>query len=280
MARARNIKPGMYKNEDLAECSIWARYIFPGIWMMADREGRLEDRPKRIKAELLPYDDGDVDSLLDELQRFGFILRYEVNGQRFIQVLKFSEHQTPHVREQASTLPAPPCTVQSTTKVVPDIDLDDGDTSPRSPDSLIPSSLIPDTGLEDIAPQAAEAPKPKRSRKAPATPMPEDFCISDGVRRWAEKNGIQHLQRHFDSFVLKVQAKGYVYADWDAALRNAIVDDWAKIGQQARASPPVPTKKFDPVAHVNRNRTQHHAASDSNVIDGAIFEVVPAGTGP
>ncbi|MCX8018393.1 MAG: hypothetical protein N2690_10910, partial [Rhodocyclaceae bacterium] len=59
--RARNIKPGFYKNEDLAECSVWARLIFPGLWMMADRDGRLEDRPKRIKAELLPFDAVDVD---------------------------------------------------------------------------------------------------------------------------------------------------------------------------------------------------------------------------
>src|SRR6185369_15871620 len=29
MARARNIKPGLYKNEDLAECSLAARLLFP-----------------------------------------------------------------------------------------------------------------------------------------------------------------------------------------------------------------------------------------------------------
>ena len=74
MARARNIKPGFYKNEDLAECSPWARLIFPGLWMLADREGRMEDRPKRIKGELLPYDSIDVDPLLEELARWGFIL--------------------------------------------------------------------------------------------------------------------------------------------------------------------------------------------------------------
>lgn len=43
---------------------------------MADRDGRLEDRPKRIRAEVLPYDDGNVDSLLSELHQAGFILRY------------------------------------------------------------------------------------------------------------------------------------------------------------------------------------------------------------
>lgn len=145
MARARNIKPGLYKNEDLAECSVWARFIFPGLWMLADREGRLEDRPKRIKGELLPYDSVEVDPLLGELARYGFILRYEVGGQRFIQICKFLEHQTPHVREQASTIPAPPDATQSTAKVVPNTDLGNDLASPRSPDSLNPDSLIPDS---------------------------------------------------------------------------------------------------------------------------------------
>jgi len=107
MSRSRNIKPGFYKNEDLAECSIWARYIFPGLWMLADREGRLEDRPKRIKGELLPFDSVEVEPLLDELKARGFILRYEVEGQRFIQILAFAKHQNPHHREPPSIIPPP-----------------------------------------------------------------------------------------------------------------------------------------------------------------------------
>jgi hypothetical protein len=102
------LKPGLYKNEDLAECSVWARYIFPGLWTMADREGRLEDRPKRIKGELLPYDSIEVEPLLVELQQHHFIARYEQGGMRILQVLKFSKHQNPHKREQASKLPAMP----------------------------------------------------------------------------------------------------------------------------------------------------------------------------
>ena len=66
--RTRDIKPGFYFNEDLAECSCWARLIFPGLWMLADREGRLEYRPKRIKAQLLPYDGEDMAVLIGELE--------------------------------------------------------------------------------------------------------------------------------------------------------------------------------------------------------------------
>lgn len=107
MARARNIKPGFYANEDLAECSIWARFIFPGLWMMADREGRLEYRPKKIKGELLRFDSQEAEPLLEELQRFGFILMYEVEGRKFIQILQFMKHQNPHHREAESEIPPP-----------------------------------------------------------------------------------------------------------------------------------------------------------------------------
>lgn len=107
MARARNIKPGFYKNADLAECSYAARLVFPGLWMLADRCGRLLDRPKQIKGELLPYDSENMDALLEELARCKFILRYVIEDKRYIQILNFEKHQYPHIKEAPSTIPAP-----------------------------------------------------------------------------------------------------------------------------------------------------------------------------
>jgi hypothetical protein len=108
VARARNIKPGFYHNDTLAECSVWARLIFPGLWMMADRQGRLEDRPARIKAALLPYDAQNVDKLLTELHNHGFICRYSIGASKYIQIINFDKHQNPHCKEPVSTIPAPP----------------------------------------------------------------------------------------------------------------------------------------------------------------------------
>lgn len=107
MARARNIKPGFFTNDELAECSPYARLLFAGLWTIADREGRVEDRPKKIKALVLPFDDVDCNELLQQLNEHGFILRYEVNGESYIQVEKWSKHQNPHVKESASEIPAP-----------------------------------------------------------------------------------------------------------------------------------------------------------------------------
>lgn len=108
MARARTLKPNFFASEQLAACSHLARLLFAGLWCIADREGKLLDRPTRIKAELFPYEPvPDVESQLAELAREGLILRYVVGAQRLIKVLEFVRHQNPHPRETPSELPEP-----------------------------------------------------------------------------------------------------------------------------------------------------------------------------
>ncbi|MNZ30163.1 hypothetical protein D3C78_474230 [compost metagenome] len=106
MARARNIKPGFFQNEDLVELDFATRLLFIGLWTEADRAGRLEDRPKRLKMALFPADNLDVDAMLDALEGFGFIRRYVVGEQRLIQVVSWAKHQNPHHTEKGSVLPA------------------------------------------------------------------------------------------------------------------------------------------------------------------------------
>jgi len=113
MARSRNIKPGFFLNDELAECDPLARLLFAGLWCIADREGRLEDRPKRIKAEVLPYDDCDIDQLLNQLAEHGFIIRYEIAGSQYIQIVNFLKHQNPHYKESESIIPPPPGWIDS-----------------------------------------------------------------------------------------------------------------------------------------------------------------------
>ena len=67
----------------------------------------MEDRPKRIKMNLFPADRVDVEKGLAELAKHGFITRYVVDGERFIEVPNFVKHQNPHIREAESTIPAP-----------------------------------------------------------------------------------------------------------------------------------------------------------------------------
>lgn len=105
MARSRNIKPGFFTNDELAECSPLARILFAGLWTIADKEGRLDDRPKKIKALVLPFDNVDCEDCLKQLHDRKFINRYTVNGEGYIQISNWRKHQNPHCKEAASEIP-------------------------------------------------------------------------------------------------------------------------------------------------------------------------------
>jgi len=106
--RARLIKPGFFQSERLAAVSLAARLLFAGLWCMADREGKLEDRPAKIRANIFPYDNNiDCNVLLDELYVAGRIVRYSANGMALIKIPAFTKHQSPHIKEAPSDLPDP-----------------------------------------------------------------------------------------------------------------------------------------------------------------------------
>lgn len=106
MARIRTIKPAFFLNETVAGLPFQWRLLFVGLWTQADREGRLEDRPARLKASLFPYDDLDVNDGLESLHRVGLITRYERGEVRVISIPTWLKHQQPHIREPLSDLPS------------------------------------------------------------------------------------------------------------------------------------------------------------------------------
>lgn len=106
MARARNIKPSLFKNEVLGVEDPLLTILFTSLWCLADKRGRLEDRPLRIKAETFPYREGiDINGYLTELSRLEFIQRYVTDGIAVIQIINFEKHQNPHHTEKESELP-------------------------------------------------------------------------------------------------------------------------------------------------------------------------------
>lgn len=219
MARSRNIKPSIMDNEELAELEPITRLLFIYLWMLADREGRLEDRPKRIAAQALAYDrTADVGAMLDRLQALGFITRYTANGIACIQITGFSKHQTPHGTEKDSALPdvngATTIHVRGkngyTTGEVQVVNsaltVKKQSVNTLNPDSgyLIPDSLIPDSLGESAPakrtpPTKPVIPKPddvseqtwadwlklRKSKKAPVT-----LTVVDGAKGEADKAGM------------------------------------------------------------------------------------------
>ncbi|WP_225773280.1 hypothetical protein [Pseudomonas sp. Marseille-Q5115] len=174
MARARNIKPALFTNEILGVGHPLCTLLFQGLWLLADREGRLEDRPLRIKAEIFPYREADVDAMLHWLAHKGFIVRYTASGKAFIEVVNFTKHQNPHKNEKESEIPSVSegCITSDFLGTRSEfIGSAPADSLSSDSDLLIPDVLIPDTHTLPVAENPAPAPsnvqvlKPKPKQK-------------------------------------------------------------------------------------------------------------------
>jgi hypothetical protein len=179
MARARNIKPSFFTNELLGVADPMVSLTFVGLWCLADKVGVLEDRPLRIKAELFPYRDGlDINGYLTELARLGFIVRYVNEQRRFIQVLNFRKHQSPHNTEKGKGYPfhtdPKSLILNHNGEGTVSQPLSNGVvTQAERPDSLIPDSLIPDSGFTDsLIPDTGFTDSRPTSPDVPAPPSP------------------------------------------------------------------------------------------------------------
>lgn len=247
MARARNIKPALFKNEVLGTADPIHTLLFEGLWLLADREGRLEDRPLRIKGEIFPYRDGiDVDGSLTWLHDNGFIVRYSTEAGRFIAILQFVKHQNPHKNEPESDIPAPTLrkshrrSVPSTSEKNQSTPEKIG-TAPADSLLLIPDSpnLIPDSGKEE---RAAEPPPPAKSPSRfvpPTVDQVADYC--------RERSSSIDPQQFVDFYVSKGWRVGsQPMRDWKACVRTWETRD-RNGGGRSRDSPPVRRSKADAI---------------------------------
>ena len=126
MARIRTIKPEFWANEKVMQCSRGSRLLFIGLWNFADDAGRLRDSAKSIRAQIFPGDD-DINSeivrgMLDELSTNGLVLKYEVDGEAYIEITGWNHqridrpHPPKHPAPDSSNVrrPFPPDLILST----------------------------------------------------------------------------------------------------------------------------------------------------------------------
>lgn len=156
--RARNLKPGFFHNEQLAGVSHTARLLFAGLSLVADREGRFEYRPNKIRLQVFPGDDPvlvDIETRFNELAQQELIEFYDgPNGRCYGWIPTFTKHQTPHHRESPSVLPPPPRLNGHDDKSLGRVGASPG---LAPPESLNPESLNPES-REEAAANAAVSP--------------------------------------------------------------------------------------------------------------------------
>jgi hypothetical protein len=239
--RARNIKPGFFTNELLGTYDPIVSLLFAGLWCLADKDGRLEDRPLRIKAELFPYRDSlDVNGYLTVLERDGFITRYEVGGKGYIQVEAFERHQSPHHTEKARGYPANPESLQGSGCKEALAPLSNREKKvPTRSDSLIhgfTDSLIQEHPAANApGPVGKKAPKAAQPSTLPnwiASLVNEDAIPSDDpIVREMDAAGIpvDFQALYWQTFKADMTERGKRQKDWRAHFRNAVRRNWYKL---------------------------------------------------
>jgi len=212
--RCRGIKPSFFTNEQLSEIPFEGRLLFIGLWCLADKRGRLEDRPKRIKVEIFPYDDVDCDNFLGYLDRRGFIKRYSVGDDKYIQIINFEKHQHPHHTEKDSVIP---CFNGEITVMAPDAHRDDPSvicnllTDRCYLETVIPP-IVPQRGRREVAPinplvkeifdawnvmaKQHGLPTAKPESKAYAKNLKKALKDPDFIEHWREAIGKVHWSPH------------------------------------------------------------------------------------
>jgi hypothetical protein len=117
--RIRTYKPEFFTDPDVCDLSFAARIALLGLISVADREGRLLDRPRHLKKLIFPDQAVDIDALLSELDAPHFIVRYVVGGTKLMLVRTFKKNQRVHPREPESVLPGPKEPRQGSASAVP-----------------------------------------------------------------------------------------------------------------------------------------------------------------
>jgi hypothetical protein len=94
VARIRTIKPELWSSEKFGECSARARLVFVASLNFADDEGNLDRSAKQLRAQTMPYDNGDdAEGLVTELLKAGLFIEYEVQGKFYLHIKNFQLHQ-------------------------------------------------------------------------------------------------------------------------------------------------------------------------------------------
>lgn len=224
MARSRNIKPGFFLNDTLADIHPLGRLLFIGLWTIADFKGCLPYAPRRIKAQVLPYDECDVAALMINLEKARFIRRYVNNGQTYIKITNFESHQNPHKNEREAGSDIPD--IDEKSNEINELTQDGTKTekigsAPADSLLLIPDSLplIPDSSK-------AQAPKQKASKRCPA-----DFVVTRDMVDWASGNGIT-VDLNAETEKFRDHEYKAAKTDWLACWRT-----WMRNAQQYKREP-------------------------------------------
>lgn len=228
MARIRTIKPEFFTSEDIVSLSPLARLLYIATWCEADKEGRLQWKPRTMKLRYFPADDCDINALAAELVEAGLVVPY---GEDLAFIPGFARHQHINPRETASVLPEPDASARVVTR---------RDASARDSDAQGGREGKGREGKEyDASPDAI----PLRAKTITlaaylskcAETDTDAIPADDPIYAWAESVCLpgEYLELAWAWFKAKYGPGGdrasKKYTDWRAVFRNSVKDNWGKL---------------------------------------------------
>jgi hypothetical protein len=232
LARIRSIKPEIRISEKVNSWPVEIRYFWIMLWGYVDDHGRGRDNAKLIVADSYPLDDDvtheDVERWLCVLADSGVIVRYEVDGSRFLAVKNWSEHQKPSHPARS---------------VIPPIPADSGTTpegsgNPREDFAKVSANGSPEQG----AGSSEQGAGPTGGRRKPERPLPPEWAPNDAHKAYCQKERV-NVDFQAERFRNHAAANDRRARDWDAAFRNWLLkaektqtpafDPWAQEGVHA-----------------------------------------------
>lgn len=122
--RIRSVHPDICTSEVMAGLPADLERTFVRLWTHCDDEGRCVDNALLIKAAIYPlHEEVSADVLDDDLgslSRAGLIVRYKVDGRRYLAICSWEEYQHPQ-RGRESKYPPPPAPSRTPPRGVADV---------------------------------------------------------------------------------------------------------------------------------------------------------------
>ena len=225
MARIRTIKPEFPQSESIGKLSRDARLLFVQLWTIVDDAGRTRAASRMLASLLYPYDDDArslIDGWLDELAAGNMIRLYEADGSRYLEIVKWLEHQKID-RPSPSKLP------EYTQPLA----------RPRDDSRSLDADLVPVPVPVPSAPADAARTKSveKKSRKGNATPLPDPYPIQPQISEYAQQRGFtsSELVREHERFCNHAKQNDRRCVDWIAAERNWLITAAERAGKPMQA---------------------------------------------
>lgn len=212
MARIRTIKPEFFTSSDIVELSPLTRLFYISLWVEADREGRLEWKPKTLKLRYFPGDEkADFETALTELSESDLINIYEIDGKQYCEIPTFEEHQVINNRESESKIP----------KKEEKETLNSGSCD---------ASGTRESGVKAEGREGREGKgKEGNTRKSRKTNLPPDFSIDDRMKEfYASKGYPLSIEKATDQWLTYIRSSGAQYVDWYAAWQGGVAkqNEW------------------------------------------------------